>query len=476
MESLFGRVFLSFWAAIVLFATAAMAVTTLNFIGETRDPREITRQAGTVLYRDGRAGLETWLRERNARHPRQRTFVVDEHGRDILGQPVPRRALMQPPGPAPRPPARLPPPGAGPPAGPAPVIDLQPPPRHGATPPPHDSRPPMPPGSRIFGADGAVYRVLFDPPPRRGPFSPPFSGWVRAGLFALAMAISGFVSYLLARSISRPLGQLQSTARTLADGRLEVRTSQVVSNRRDEIGALAREFDAMAERLEGLLAARQQLLRDLSHELRSPLARLQMAVGLARQDSADVGRQFERIERESDRLATLVSQILELARLDRDPSTLVREEVPLDELVQQVVRDAEFESQSAPGRITLQLDGPGDLAVMADRRLMHAAIDNVVRNALLHGGSGSIEVECGASADRVHITVRDHGPGVPPEDLERIFEPFYRVDEAATTGAGTGIGLAVAAKSVTLHGGRIHAENAAAGGLKLTISLPRKAT
>lgn len=185
---------------------------------------------------------------------------------------------------------------------------------------------------------------MFDPPPRRGPFSPPFSPFARAVLLGLAILISGLVSYRLARSISRPLVDLQGTARTLADGRLEARTSPAVSARTDEIGALAREFDSMAERLAALVAARQQLLRDLSHELRSPLARLQMAVGLARQDHARAETQLERIERESERLENLIAQILDYARLERDPSTLERQEVDLVELVRQVVHDAEYES------------------------------------------------------------------------------------------------------------------------------------
>jgi two-component system sensor histidine kinase CpxA len=315
--------------------------------------------------------------------------------------------------------------------------------------------------------------VVFDPPPRRGAFSPPFSGPARAVLLTLAIAISGLVSFLLARSISRPLENLQRTARMLADGRLDARTSPAVAARRDELGAVAREFDTMAERLAALIAARQQLLRDLSHELRSPLARLRMAVDLARQPAADPARELGRIEREGERLEALIAQILQYARLERDPVTLVRDVVDVGEILRQVVHDAEYERQSPAGRITLRM--PASIApIAADPQLLHAAFDNVLRNALLHGGPGPIEVEVGDGAAAITISVRDHGPGVPPAELERIFEPFYRVsDDVDRVAQGSGIGLAVAAKAVQLHGGRLVAENAPDGGLRMCFTLPR---
>ena len=451
MGGLFPRVFISFWLAILSFAVAAAAVTMINFRAENSDPRAIVRQAAVVLQEKGRAGLASWLAARNARYPKQRTLVIDQSGHEILGQSLPRRmsGILPPPG-------RMPPP-----AGP---------------PPPGDMR--GPPGSRIFANDGSVYVVFFDPPPRRGPFSPPFSPQAQLGLLAIAILISGAVSYLLARSISRPLVRLQATARTLAAGQLEERTPADVAARGDELGSLAREFDSMAERLAALIAARQQLLRDLSHELRSPLARLQMAVGLARQEGSGPAAQLERIERESGRLEVMIAQILEYARLERDPSTLRLEEVDLVALAEQVAHDSQYESQSGPDRIRIRCQPEGHPAAFrlrADPQVLHAVLDNVVRNALRHGGDGAVEVLLTATSGEVTAVVRDHGPGVPAEDLQRIFEPFYRVSHQrpGPSVRGSGIGLAVASKATQLHGGRIVAENADGGGLRVTISLPR---
>jgi two-component system sensor histidine kinase CpxA len=271
--------------------------------------------------------------------------------------------------------------------------------------------------------------------------------------------------------------RLQASARSLAGGRLDERTPPGVAARSDEIGALAREFDSMAERLSNLIAARHQLLRDLSHELRSPLARLQMAVGLARQEGSGSAAPLDRIERESERLERMIAQILEYSRLERDPSSLQRERVDIVALAEQVVHDAEYESQSPPGRITVinRLADHANLPrLQADPQIVHSALDNVVRNALRYGGRGRIEVVIDAVDGRLTLAVRDYGPGVPEEDLRRIFEPFYRVarpDDGAAA-QGSGIGLAVAAKAMELHGGRVIAENVDGGGLQVTLELP----
>ncbi len=458
MHSLFSRVFVAFWIAILAFVLVATAITAINFAADANEPRSVTRNAANVLREEGLDGLKEWLAARNARYSGQRTLIVDPSGRDILGQALPRRMR-------PRPPRE--------------ELEFGPPPpdeelRERHLPPSARERPRRgPPGAVIRADDGTAYMVLFDPPPRRSAFSPPFSDTARAVLLALAISISGFVSYLLARSISRPLENLQRTARTLADGQLGARTAPAVGARRDEIGALAREFDTMAERLAAMVAARQQLLRDLSHELRSPLARLRMAVDLAQQPGADPARQFERIEREGGRLETLIAQILAYARLERDPATLERKPVDILEILRQVVLDAEYESQSVPGRISLC--APGSVAEFrADAQLLHAAFDNVLRNALLHGGAGPIEIDVLDDAAAISVSIRDHGPGVPPPELDRIFEPFYRVqDESARAPKGSGIGLAVAAKAVQLHGGTLVAENAPEGGLRMTFTLPR---
>lgn len=452
--NLFTRAFLFFWAAIVVFAMTTAAVTAINLAADAVEPQRVARQAHAVLDAGGRPALERWLAAQNHAldGSGRRVLVLDSSGRDILGQ-------------------RLPHSRHGPHGGAT---------QKGLPSGPMRADGPLPPDIAVFprlvARDGTRYVLMFDPPPGRGPFSPPFSRATILGLLLIALAVSGLVSYAFARSMSRPLERLQATARRLADGDLAARASARDAARRDEIGMLAREFDAMAGRLAALIEARKQLLRDMSHELRSPLARLQMAVGIARQPGADEAHQLQRIERESERLEKLIAGILDYARLERDPSTLEREAVDVTELVRGVLHDAEFEFQAPAGRIVLSLGPdarPGcSLLPNADPAVLHTAVDNIVRNALLHGGSGPIEVSIATKASELAITVRDHGPGVPPCDLERIFEPFYRVATDGTRVEGYGVGLALADRAARLHGGRVAAENAEGGGLRVRILLP----
>jgi signal transduction histidine kinase len=459
LHSLFTRIFLSFWAAIVLIASAAAALTAINFAAGSGRPAAVANQAAEVLKHDGLEGLKTWLAEHNRRDRGQRTLIIDSSGHDILGQPLPGPLR----GGRGHPPDDRSPPESGPPISPFGPEDG----------PPRGFR--GPPGSVIRATDGTTYRVLFDPPPRLGPFSPPFSWSVRLGLLALAVGVSGLISYLLARSISTPVRRLQAAAHTLSAGNLDARAGPAVAARRDELGVLGREFDSMAERLGALIAARQRLLRDISHELRSPLARMEMAIGLARQDPVSTPEQLDRIEREAERLDRLIGHILDYARLERDPATFSFEEVDLPELIRQIVHDAEFESQSPPGRLRFTSNDAATL--FGDVQVLHAAIDNVVRNALLHGDPDMpIEVTLSVDTEHLRVSIRDHGSGVPEAELIRIFEPFYRagrLDSKHVSTEGTGIGLAIAQRAAALHGGRVDANNADGGGLLVTITLPR---
>jgi two-component system, OmpR family, sensor kinase len=527
LHNFFTRIFFSFWAVIVLIAASVAAVTAIDFAAFQDRPTTVLRAATEALNRDGLVGLKVWLAERNRRLPLQRTLIIDSTGKDILGQAVPDfrrrfilrergrvRELGQAPGlgPAPEPGAdnRMPaPPGrtsedARPGADADQIPGNQPgdprlaPPDGQRGPGGDRSRfgaaglrlPLPPPGTGSFlgfgegqrwapailrGMDGAVYRMVFDPPPQRGPFSPPFAWWVRAILLGLALAVSGLVSYLLARSISTPVRRLQAVAHTLSAGDLDARAGAEVTRRKDELGVLGREFDSMADRLSSLIAARQRLLRDISHELRSPLARMEMAIGLARQDPGSTAEQLDRVERESGRLDQLIGHILEYARLERDPATFTFEELDVADLVRQIVHDAEFESQSPADRLRVTSDDT--VTMRGDPSVLHSAIDNVVRNALLHGDRQQpIEVMLSNDADAVRIAVRDHGPGVREEDLPHIFEPFYRAgakDSNHVSTEGTGIGLAITQRAAALHGGDVSARNADGGGLVVTITLPR---
>ena len=512
MHSFFTRIFLSFWTVIVLMAASVAAVTAIDFSAAADRPSTVIRAATDALDRDGLDGLRVWLAERNRSRPKQRTLIVGPDGKEILGQRLPvfgfatrgpgDRPPGMPPDPGPRPQggyegrAEPPPPPGAMQEGSGPFGPMPPPGNERGVFPPERDRPSLqrrwlfaidmlasgPDGPRwvpslIRGRDGTAYRVIFDPPPMRGPLSPPFSWWVRASLLGVALALSGLVSYLLARSISTPVRRLQAAAHTLSAGNLDVRAGPEVTKRRDELGTLGREFDSMAERLSALIAARQRLLRDISHELRSPLARMEMAIGLARQEPATTHEQLDRVQRESERLDQLIGHILEYARLERDPATVKFEDLDVAELTRQIVHDAEFESQSPPGRLRLTSDDA--VQMKGDAQVLHSAIDNVVRNALLHGDARlpiKVAVDHDTAADVVRISVRDHGAGVREEDLPHIFEPFYRagaMDSKHVSTEGAGIGLAITQRAAALHGGEVSARNAEGGGLLVTITLPR---
>ena len=289
----------------------------------------------------------------------------------------------------------------------------------------------------------------------------------------IAILVTGLVSWLLARSVTRPVGRVTAAVRDIASGRLDGRVAAGIGARRDEIGVLAREFDAMAERLRALLAGRERLLRDVSHELRSPLARLQVALGLARQPGADVSVQLGRIEREAGRLEALIAQVLRLSRLDAATEHARRDVVDLVALVRDVARDAQFESES--GGIEVEVDAVNEpLPVSGDPDLPQSAVENVVRNAVRYTDARrGVAINCGSGGGRARVVVRDYGHGVPESELERIFEPFHRVaDDRTRASGGNGIGLAITARVLRSHDGSVRARNAVGGGLEVVLELP----
>jgi two-component system sensor histidine kinase CpxA len=272
--------------------------------------------------------------------------------------------------------------------------------------------------------------------------------------------------------------RLRTAARQLAAGDLTARTGAPASKRSDEVAGLMRDFDAMAERLETLLKAQSRLLNDISHELRSPLARLNVALGLARQragvESVDM---LDRIELEASRLNELIGRILTLARLEDGEQLAPQTPVPLDELVASVTEDAEFEAQARHCHVHIAM-GEGNWEVRGNASLLHSAVENVVRNGIRYtqeGTSVQIELTSETRAGGVEAVLRvsDSGPGVPAAALEKLFEPFYRLDDARgrLTG-GVGLGLAITERAVRFHGGKVSAFNRPQGGLMVEIRLP----
>jgi two-component system sensor histidine kinase CpxA len=293
-----------------------------------------------------------------------------------------------------------------------------------------------------------------------------------AGRLLLLAAVVALPSWWIARHLSKPVAAVQGAARRLAAGELAARVG-AASGRHDELGDLARDFDAMATRLEALVEGQRRLVRDVSHELRSPLARLRVALELARDRAgAEAAPALDRIEHESERLDALVQQILTLSRLDAASAPARRERVDVAELAESVAADASFEAEAR--RVEVAVAAGGAAVVEGDPDALRSALDNVVRNAVRHTGEAStvrIAVEAGATA--VTVAVDDQGPGVPGAALGSLFEPFFRVEEARERDrGGAGLGLAIAARAVRLHGGDIVARNRREGGLVVTISLP----
>ncbi len=290
--------------------------------------------------------------------------------------------------------------------------------------------------------------------------------------------ISGLVAFLLARYLTRPIRRLRLATRRLAGGDTKVRVAPEIGRGRDEVAALAREFDEMAERIDTLLEAQHRLLRDVSHELRSPLARLHVALELARRKAGEqAAPPLDRIERETERLSELIGEILTVTRLESDGAQVERAPVDVAALVSDVVEDAEFEASNRGRHVVLA--GAADASVEGNREVLRRAVENVVRNAARLTDEGlTVEVAVTREGEaRVQITVRDRGPGVPEGELEDIFRPFYRVGTARDRkGGGTGIGLAITDRAVRLHGGRVEAKNAEGGGLRVTIDLPTVAS
>jgi two-component system sensor histidine kinase CpxA len=255
-----------------------------------------------------------------------------------------------------------------------------------------------------------------------------------------------------------------------------VRVGDTMGRRTDEFAELGRDFDQMAARLDGLVTAERRLLRDISHELRSPLARLNVALELARQQAAGETASLDRIEREADRLNALIGQLLMLARLESGTTAPAQASVNLAGIVREVVEDAAFEAQGRGRRVALveTCDEP----VLGDPELLRSAVENVVRNAVRHAPEAST-VEVGMRREgrretaRVCVAVRDHGSGVPEAALPYIFQPFYRVGDARTRGAGgVGLGLTIVDRTIRLHHGTVSAANAPGGGLVVELTLP----
>jgi signal transduction histidine kinase len=344
-------------------------------------------------------------------------------------------------------------------------------------PPPPPSHPPFPGFNHPPPAND-----MGTPPPHGPHFKGPPPPGMLMQLPLLPLLAGSLVSLIfaawLAWYFARPIRSLRQAFKSAAAGNLDTRIGQTMGQRRDELADLGIEFDRMAERLQGLVEGQRRLLHDVSHELRSPLARLQAAADLLRQQPERSAEFAERIERDTGRMDHLVGELLTLARLDTGIIGNLAEAVDLSEIINDIADDARFECEREHCHVDSAIEE--SLQVTGNRALIHRAIENIVRNALRHspagGGIGiSAKLQPAANGGQVCIDITDAGSGVPESDLEAIFQPFFRSANSDNF-AGYGLGLAISQRVVNAHGGRISARNRKAGGLQVTLVLPMSPT
>src|SRR5271157_2370178 len=449
MKSLFLRIFLSFWVAQALIIVLAVLVTlALRPRSSTWEALRATalNDAVTAYEQGGDAQLRKYLEDLDSTQ-HVRAYLFNEQGTELSHRTPPDWAIRVASG-GPRMP------------------------RDGFMIP----APPVQRDSRSSSDGLHLYTLVMGLPPGPRVFFGPRGMPVR--WLIIAVICSGLVCYFLSWYLTKPIVRLRAATRQLAAGDLTARSGAPNSRRRDEVAGLMRDFDTMAERLENLVKAQSRLLNDISHELRSPLARLNVALGLARQRSnPESAAMLDRIELEAGRLNELIGRLLTLARLEDGEQHVPANPVLLDEIVLNVAEDAEFEAQARHCHVRTEIS-TGSWAVSGDASLLHSAIENVVRNAIRYTREGTtveIHLEKTGIAGREQAVVRvtDCGSGVPEDALEKLFQPFYRLDDARgrQTG-GVGLGLAITERAVRFHGGRVAATNRAEGGLMVEILLP----
>jgi len=323
---------------------------------------------------------------------------------------------------------------------------------------------------QVRGNDIYLFIAQVQPIRMYGNFVDPEKGLFR---LVLVLLISGSFCGLFAKNITKPIRTLQKTAMAISGGDLTARASPALGRRTDEIASLAHEFDRMAERIQLLLEQQKLLLRDISHELRSPLARLSVSAELVQRGDLTAA---ERMQSDIKILEKMISDLLTLARIDASDKYSRRDTVHVGRLLQQIVKDASFEGITKE-KAVIQT-GVSDRHVLADRGLLQSCIENVVRNALRHTPAGGIvEVNVADNPDAgipsVVIRISDEGTGVPEEALEQIFEPFFRVpSQGVHMQGGAGLGLSISKRIATLYGGSISAQNLNDRGLQVQIRLP----
>lgn len=455
MRSLFVRIFLSYWVAQALFLVLAILVTVAirpsgEISGVQAQQGRFLSEAVQAYQAGGEDGARKYMRSvRDAQHIR--LYIFDEQEHELLGRQPPEWIMRVE-------------------RGQIRTADTF----WGRLKPLQFLR------DSMTASDGHRYTLVIELPPEQrtlfGPHGVPGLG------ILIAIISSGLVCYTLAHYLTSPIVQLRAATQKLASGNLAARAGVPGSRRHDEMAELMRDFDRMAERLENLVTAQSRLLTDISHELRSPLARLNVALALARQRSGpEANSALERIDREANRLNELIQRLLTIARLEAGDESIEKVPVQLEQIVHDIAKDAAFEAQAR--RCQVEATVVDGCVVLGNSGLLHSAIENVVRNAIRYtreGTSVQVRLEQGVGIENDNlqgpeavVRVTDSGPGVPEHALDKLFRPFYRIDDARErqTG-GVGLGLAITDRAVRLHGGTIRVANRPQGGLVVEIRLP----
>ena len=372
---------------------------------------------------------------------RRRIYAVDEESHDILGRDVPPQLIQK---------ART---------------ELR-----NETTPRVVEQIAAPNGQRylvFLTAPGKEDRLLsFGEPGHSGfffPVIPVLTGTIASLIFAM----------LLAWYFSQPIRKLKSAFASAASGNLNARLAAQMGKRNDELADLGRDFDLMTEQLRTLVESQRRLLHDVSHELRSPIARMQAAIGLVRVQPDKLPATIERIEREGVRMDKLVGELLYLSRLEAGFTGTMDEDIRMEDLLQEIINDAQFEAQNCQRYLDSKVHNHA--VVHGRAELLHSAIENVVRNAIKQTpGETTVTINTQVDPDhrRLLITVLDQGPGVPEHELRAIFDPFFRSSRTQNTSDGYGLGLTIARRIIEAHGGSITASNRPERGLCVSISLP----
>jgi two-component system OmpR family sensor kinase len=444
MGRLFWKFFFSFWLTLLIAAITAGSVVWLKRAADTADTPEDLRLidykgipyvmvAADIAEQQGLQALIDFIRQ-SQQDKLHTILAVDSNGQDLLQRPVDADTLEQ-------------------------------------------ARSLLERGKRrivkqinVDTQSLLLFAPLAEPEPakaHRHPHHPkPFP---LLFLITSAVIASLLFSALLAWYFTRPIRTLKQAFQSVAEGKLDTRISPDMSRRRDELSELGINFNFMASQISALINGQRQLLHDVSHELRSPLARIQAAVGIAQQQPEKVAETLSRLEKETDRMSELVGELLLLSRLETGVAPNQPTDIDLNLLLDEIVADARFEAESKAVSIDYQHNG--DVNLFGQQELLHRAVENVLRNAIKFSDEGdTVNVRTALRDHEFEIVISDQGPGVAEADLDQLFRPFFRGQQKRRDGIG--LGLTIAQRAVTAHHGRIEARNLPDGGLSVTICLP----